>query len=721
MMRRFFAFVFGVWAATSLAAAERSNLPITTASGEAADLLREWWKAGEAAGNAGDFYDNRDREHRLLDLKLFPQLTRIQYTSNEIAARLDYAGARMVRTNVVIGNSSTSGGVLESGSNPRSLYLRSLQILYEQYTHNNLYAYPEHQDHDPGHSGPNGYGDLYPINTPYLYASQGSSGSELAFMQAAVHALAAFRPEVKARLIQRGFLAPTIQMLLRRSYKAAPGEADYFTGKAHPSVFESSWIDEAAMVRAAHAITEDTLPPLVQMRVVHEDAPKPKADFGDFVGSEKFADTPCAIGRIFRGIQRTRRMVVSAEMSYDLNLNPLKWRWAVLRGDPSRITITPLNEKGSRVEITVAWQERRPVAPGAEIESNRVDIGCFVSNGYNYSAPGFVCFYFSDAEARTYDESGRALDIGHNAGVASVSITDWRKFLDLCLEGGARAQFLQARVSESQWKIILGCAENYDLLAATARADALDDEAAHRRENESSARMDQIYATNKNTAEIKRASEAHQKIQAERAATLAKVTESRKALQRHLEPARSIVEPLIASWVANASFTFTDRRDLERVFKAAPRASRDEFERGKELLMGYGLLKKSSGFDFAFTPIRKEAGPLDERLTAFERGLAQRLNAAAISLLVLRGAAESEFKENFVEPLLFGRKDWRDVFHYDSAGKRTGWTRYTPGLAPSQFDGNGNWLDGKRARPVNYVPKPDALRKAMKISWAPAD
>ena len=86
----------------------------------------------------------------------------------------------MVRPHVTFGNSSTSAPPQLGGSNPRSYYVFpfGLSFLYNQYTRNNLYIYPEHRDHDPGHNGKNdGYGDLYPTNTPYLIISQGSSGS----------------------------------------------------------------------------------------------------------------------------------------------------------------------------------------------------------------------------------------------------------------------------------------------------------------------------------------------------------------------------------------------------------------------------------------------------------------------------------------------------------------------------------------------------------------
>src|SRR6516225_466331 len=174
--------------------------PITTASGKVGDLLRQWWKEGTAAGNVGDFYDNRDREHSPLNMTVYPQLQKITYSAEDLKFRRDWAAQGSVLPKVVFGNSSTSAPFLLGGSNPRHYYSspRGLDILYQHYTHNNVYIYPEHRDHDPGHNGKgDGYGDAYPTNTPYLITSQGSSGSDQPFMHAVAHTLAAFRPGVK--------------------------------------------------------------------------------------------------------------------------------------------------------------------------------------------------------------------------------------------------------------------------------------------------------------------------------------------------------------------------------------------------------------------------------------------------------------------------------------------------------------------------------------------
>ena len=170
-------------------------------------MLNRWYTEGTAAGNTGDFYDNRDGGHSRLNTDYyFPQLDRITYT-DETRKTLGWALQRRLLEGVVFGNSSTSGHPNSGGSNPRLGYRspEGLAFLYQQYRHNNLYVYPEHRDYDPGHNGRGGgYGDLYPTNTPYLIISQGSSGSDQLFLRAIASTLAALRPEVKAGSFGKG-------------------------------------------------------------------------------------------------------------------------------------------------------------------------------------------------------------------------------------------------------------------------------------------------------------------------------------------------------------------------------------------------------------------------------------------------------------------------------------------------------------------------------------
>jgi hypothetical protein len=396
--------------------------------GEIGKRLIKWFAEGTAAGHFGDLYDNCDRHHSNLACSQFPQLHRIEYRP-EIMADIPFGlQNRFMHGGVVLGNSSTSRVSSPFWrSNPRMAYTTptSMVTLVRQYFQNHLYVYPEHKDHDPGHNGTgDGYGDLYPANTPYLLISQGSSHSDRGLLNPLACTLAAFQPAVKKRLVENGLLTPTLQQIFRVSYKTVKSLDDYLSGVAHPSVFEGSQVDELKMVDEAHAMTMETIPPVVRIRAEQQDRAIVGRDYFDVGDREHLFDTPCAIARIGRSIQYRRQMIVSARDSIDLEKRPLKFRWVILRGDESRISLKPLDEEGSRAEITVAWHPRRKIHPNSEIESNRVDIGVFAFNGTNWSSPAFVTWYFLDNEDRDYDDQGRILSVSYHGGTDTGNYTD---------------------------------------------------------------------------------------------------------------------------------------------------------------------------------------------------------------------------------------------------------------------------------------------------------
>ena len=298
--------------------------------------------------------------------------------------------------------------------------------LIRQYYENHLYVYPEHHDHDPGHNGEGGqgYGDVYPANCPYFLICQGSSYTDVPFLDAIACTLAAFRPPVKQKIVDHGLMAPTLQQIFRSSYKPVRTPDDYLTGVAHPSVFEGSQIDVEKMVDAAHAMTTDSIPALVKIKVQQQDRPVVGRDYFEVGERENLFDTPSSIARIGRSTQYRRQMIVSAKESIDLEKRPLKFQWVILRGDESRISIKPVEEDGSVAEITVAWHPRRKVQPNSEIESNRIDIGVFAHNGVNWSAPAFVTWYFLDNEDREYDDQGRILSVAYHGGTDKGNYAD---------------------------------------------------------------------------------------------------------------------------------------------------------------------------------------------------------------------------------------------------------------------------------------------------------
>jgi acetyl esterase/lipase len=672
--------------------AELSKKPIAIGGGEVGDLLRKWWQEGTAAGNAGDFYDNRDGGHSDLDTKPYPQLQRIVYSAEDIKQRKHWAAQRTTLPLVVFGNSSTSAPPLQGGSNVRMYYTApvGLALLYNHYTHNNMYIYPEHRDHDPGHNGRgDGFGDLYPTNAPYLITSQGSSGSDQPFMRALPYTLAAFRPEVKKKLVESGLLMPTVQMILRSCNRHLKDPAEYLTGKAHPSVFEGSWVDAPKMVRLAHAIEAGNLPPMVRLRVLKEDQPVLGKDFFDATLSEKLADTPCCIARIVRGRERLRRMVVSAEASYDLNKRPLTFRWVVLRGDPAQIKITPQNEAGSVAELVVPYHPRRPVALGSPLESNRVDIGVFVHNGVYNSAPAFVTFFSLDSEARTYDGRGSILEIGYENGEVNLSVADWGRLLELAAGGSAAGRLLP--LTAAQRRTAAAARQGYEELHAArkAAAAALKEAEAGLRRVQARLPKDKLKATLEEVAEAAR---AEGRLQAARKADEAAARAVTDFLARRVGPVngslKDQLELALRQVMENSVFAVDNAAVLNNLTAAASVQRQAVLKAALKRLVAFGLAADRPSLPLSLTPLRPGTVRPAERLTAYEDVLLQRYNAVLLTELICPGIVTATFQPNFVDQRLSAPKLWRDVYHHAPDDTTLGWTRYD-GVKAASFNADG--------------------------------
>lgn len=384
--------------------ARLSGQPVTELKTDVGQKVAEWYLRGTGAGLKNHLYDNHDGDHSNMRQRLFLQLDWVEFSDEAKRRNLNLGLQLQFFYNAItIGNSSQA---LTHGpywrSLPRMAYTspRNVSLLYMQYTSNHLYVYPEHKDHDIK------MGDLFASNTPYVLISQGSSGSDRRLLEAVGWTLASFQPKTKQKLAKRGALMAAVQMVFRRSNKRVQSAEDYLSGKAHPTVFDGETIDELRLINLAHEIKPDRVPPVAELRVVEEDEPVLGVDYFDDVPRVKLFDTPAAISRLQKSTQRTYRMVVSAEPSYDLNNRPLTYYWRVLRGDSNQIQIKPLNEDHSLVEIIVPFQERRPIEPGSEMTSSRVDIGAFVFNGTYYSAPAFISFQSPTNEIRKYNQHG---------------------------------------------------------------------------------------------------------------------------------------------------------------------------------------------------------------------------------------------------------------------------------------------------------------------------
>jgi hypothetical protein len=370
------------------------------ASDAAARLLRRLESQGRAAGFRGVVYDNRDRGHSTLPPGLFPQLMRLDYDAELRAANLDYAlGGQILLPAILFGNSSTA---LTAGAAARSLPRFAMTTsgwparAFRTYVSNHVYVYPEHRDHDAV--------DLFPANWPYMIVSQGSSGSDRAFLRSIAMTLAAMAPDTRQRLQDAGLIAPTIQMILRRSLKMILSREAYLSGAAHPTVFDGSQLSPERMVSLASSLRPEDIPPMVRLSVVQEDF-EAQAGLGEL--SERLFDTPSAIARLWRRLEGRSEMLVTAGDTRDPNGRDLQFTWVLLRGDPERVHITPQDARATTAAITIDWQDARPItrARGAEEEgrlSSRIDIGVFAWNGVHDSAPAIISVSFPTHQVRDY-------------------------------------------------------------------------------------------------------------------------------------------------------------------------------------------------------------------------------------------------------------------------------------------------------------------------------
>ncbi len=635
---------------------------VTTLNSIAAKKLRTWFKSGTAAGNAGDIYDNRDRGHSRLNLNHFPQMTPHQYTDAELASGADYGSQWKIISGVVFGNSSTSAGVLKGGSNARRYYSHpdGLDFLYRQYRANNLYVYPEHRDHDPGYNGLAGYGDLFPTNTPYLIASQGSSGSDQAFLRAIALVLAAFKPEVKRRLVNNGLLMPTVQMVLRANYSPGETHADYLSTPTHPTVFDGDKIDPLAMVKMAHAIEENNIPPFVRLRVEKETAVIRGKDFFDPHQSEVLANTPSVIARVFRGTEYRRQIQISAQDSFDLNNRKLQFHWIILRGDRERIRITPKSADKSSAQIEVAYHPRA-IAHNGAIESNRVDIGVFAHNGRYYSAPAFVTWFSLDHESRHYADDDRILQIGYGQGTVHLTVKDWAALFDL----------LEPDNQSFPAQLLKGVLDHrHQAALAKLGAD-----------------VNKLYY---------KLIEVEQDLENAGADTGGDFRRTRDTLRKQLDEfvsqehrqlagasIQQVVRTAFSELYSQPYLSLTHRSEFKELLKPAQQNNRRNVLEERDRLIDYGIANKNEDpsklLSFAISR---------DDFTDFDKNQVKRFNSILLNELAFPGIVSFEFKINYVDPILSLRKQWRDMYRYDGDNQPLGWVRHEKGRR-TEFNRDG--------------------------------
>lgn len=349
----------------------------------AGKLLNRLFQEGKAAGNIGDLYDNRDRNHSSPSRKLLPQVAWLEYGPKAKASGLDFGlNSTLFYNAPTFGNSSVGVQGLFSVARFAMSNPRDVSVMYLQYRMNHLYVYPSVRDHAPF-----GY-DAFPANTPYILVSRGKSGSDRPFLHAIANILAAFKPEVKTHLVEQKLLMPTVQMIFRRGQAHILSDEDYLSPVAHPTVFDGEKIDREKMIKLANSLDVDTVPPVVTLSVLSEsDITNPPSKTGP---KGVIFTTPSAIARVRNTLGEEKQLTVSAAATPGVQEGTTQLHWIVLEGDPAKVRIVPRDGEPGVVDISAAWQGRRPSSATPEIETDRIDIGVFAGNGNYYSAPAMI-------------------------------------------------------------------------------------------------------------------------------------------------------------------------------------------------------------------------------------------------------------------------------------------------------------------------------------------
>ena len=658
---------------------------VSTRGDAVAGLLNAWFAEGSAAGLAALTYENRDGGHSPLDTAAYPQLQVFQHGPGTGPPT---GPAVQVRPRPTLGNCSMAAPADQGGSLPRHYFSdpAGARFLAGQYLSNNLFLYPEHQDHDPGDNGVGGYGDLLPANSPCLLISQGSSLSDQPFLHALLAAAAALPPETQRRLIEARLLMPTLQALLRQSRVQTP--ADYFTAAAHPPVFDSATLDVERLVRLAHATTPERIPPLVQLEVREETEPRPGVHFFEDskAAPRRLADTPVALARVLHAAQPEYVTELRAAKSGDLLRRPLQLRWQVLQGDPSRVRIDTTPGSGT-ARLRVRWQP--PPTSAAGLRSHRVDVAVFAGNGVSVSAPALLSFYLPPHEYRFEDAEGRVVEVHHQTHNPDLGLPPaasdprWRPaLLALAVAGdGLRSRLLAPLLAE---------AERTALQEHWRRLDARQQE-----------------------AKDLEADPARQSLAEQARRQLAEDTA--RALQASLpggRKVRQVVEEVFAALADFSDLYPSFQAELDALAVRSPKPGAVEEVRAEVArLRGLGLLRRTNSG--AVLPV----SPAD-RLSAGERHGLRGLNLTLLSQVLFPEVLERSTAPAWADVRLSRAKPWRDVHRYDASGRHLGWLRHHEGRQTA-FDAEGRLLPEGFERPEQAVPVVYRLDAEGRMTWAP--
>lgn len=384
-------------------------------NGPARKRISAWIREGSAAGNANEFYFNRDGGHSRLVATNYPGLVSVRMDDRARELGIDRLTPNVVLPRPVFGNASlamTQGFMWRSAGR---LHLTDPQLCARMqflYSNNQFWVFPAVDDFSTVATNRI---DRFAAASPFQLLTEGRSWSDQQYLRAAVAASAAMRSDTKESAIRRHLFAPTLQWLFRRSVPGVKTDDDYLTSRAHPTAFAKGDLDVEALVGRAHSLKPADIPPAVALAVVNSSKfpvkyPRPEVDYPDG-GAEFLSVTPFSVAMVLRDEQAKRTVLVKA-VPFPVEEGGTEFKWAVVHGDPDAVKVepplgeSPFAPQRGVVQITV---DRRRIAPGG-----RIDVACFAKRpGTAFGAPSFVSFSAVALEKREWREDGKIASIDY--------------------------------------------------------------------------------------------------------------------------------------------------------------------------------------------------------------------------------------------------------------------------------------------------------------------
>ena len=322
---------------------------------------------------------NRDGNHSVLARKGLPGVTFVSFDTASAAKGVALDFPNMFFKYPVFGNCSRA---LVAGplwrSLPRALMTserRRLKHIEKFYFSNQVWVFPAVFDCPP--AGTNG--DVFASVAPYWIVTQGKSWSDQYYLRAALEISRSLKSDVKKAIVEKGLLAPTVQMILRKSLLAVKTPDDYLSPIAHPTAFPPNGLDMARLKKMSSEISVDDIPPAVKIESVAFSS----LLSGDPIKGELTYATSAAWGIVLRRPDAERSFIIRAKGADE-------YAFRVVHGAEGAAKIG-----GTHMNAAIVSVSRNLVSP-----TNRVDVAVFGRNaGGEWGAPAFVSFATVDSKS----------------------------------------------------------------------------------------------------------------------------------------------------------------------------------------------------------------------------------------------------------------------------------------------------------------------------------